>query len=889
MRKYGLLISVVMLLLLMATSGLATESGSKVHKRLSTASAELRDFYAGQAELPEGHRHPRTDMIYRVTTYVGEECVLPHKVIRESSPIVRVAWDFDADGFIDWESEQVEQTRHVFEKAGQQYAVFYVFDMYGQYGMAEIRVDVLEGSGQPKVEPHRIELDLEALDKKRGQTAVTVFPDPEKKYFMLLADNDNWLWTPVVEAYHRLVDSLLISDEDIIVVAGGETGCGCGWTSYLEDTVIIDYPYTSDGVSEAFNYLLLNMTANDDLHIVSSAHGGGFADSTMAILDPNYMDHRPYEMVGGRLFTDKDDPDNVVTEQDFKLAIGGWWNSGYLNNSVGLDEWSANMDTSGYYQHAYRVKRVVSYHGMKFVGGGPRNDTDMYIEIIKQYLAGDKDRSGFIHPARNEVWDFDGDGIPPITVENGQYVFDEDDWGAYELVLNNDDNNWEPGTVYFDEGSDGTTDVCYDCGQFFPVPYAHATDYDDDGVLDRVDVNHDLDWDDSVGIDETAFRGYDDDVADFLDNLEYRYVTVTMTNCFSGGFIDDLSRPNVLIATATVEGTVAWGTTFQKTITNSLTGGVSEQEPVFEPANDRVVTYLEAYHELLNRGWTYGGRHRLDDNGDEVGHVYPLPNEGDGYMAQEMSWGTLQPPYFPPTPVSPDGDTLWEDITPTFIWSDSSDADSFQVEVQTCPCTLFTADTVLTLSDSCRLTEIPSAPHWRVKSFKGGRETGWSDWAGYILHCDYDCCSGIRGNVDNDPDDLITPMDLLMLVDFVYYRGDQPECFREANVDGLGPDGDNVINQMPSVLDALYLQEYLFNGGPPPVSCALCGDIDNSGQVDILDLDYFIDWFYRGGPEPPVMEAADVDCYPRVDIQDLQYLQAYIIGGGPPPCDCEQE
>lgn len=65
----------------------------------------------------------------------------------------------------------------------------------------------------------------------------------------------------------------------------------------------------------------------------------------------------------------------------------------------------------------------------------------------------------------------------------------------------------------------------------------------------------------------------------------------------------------------------------------------------------------------------------------------------------------------------------------------------------------------------------------------------------------------------------------------------------------------------------------------------LCGDADASGSVDIDDVVYLIEYIFRGGPPPIPYEAGDADCSGAVDIDDVVYLIDYIFGGGPAPCD----
>jgi hypothetical protein len=66
------------------------------------------------------------------------------------------------------------------------------------------------------------------------------------------------------------------------------------------------------------------------------------------------------------------------------------------------------------------------------------------------------------------------------------------------------------------------------------------------------------------------------------------------------------------------------------------------------------------------------------------------------------------------------------------------------------------------------------------------------------------------------------------------------------------------------------------------------GDANGSGGIDIDDVVYIIQYIFGGGPPPvPVVPAGDANCSLSVDIDDVVYLISYIFTGGPaPPCDC---
>ena len=70
------------------------------------------------------------------------------------------------------------------------------------------------------------------------------------------------------------------------------------------------------------------------------------------------------------------------------------------------------------------------------------------------------------------------------------------------------------------------------------------------------------------------------------------------------------------------------------------------------------------------------------------------------------------------------------------------------------------------------------------------------------------------------------------------------------------------------------------------------GDVDGDGDVDNDDLIYLQNWLFGGGPPPPYSvggfyPAADVDGNCTIDLADFAYLAAFLAGG-PPPLFCPQ-
>ena len=72
------------------------------------------------------------------------------------------------------------------------------------------------------------------------------------------------------------------------------------------------------------------------------------------------------------------------------------------------------------------------------------------------------------------------------------------------------------------------------------------------------------------------------------------------------------------------------------------------------------------------------------------------------------------------------------------------------------------------------------------------------------------CCGGIRGNVDADPIDEVTISDLVYLVTYMFNDGPDPECWKEADLNGT---------RDVDIADLIMLVDYMFAGGYPPLNC----------------------------------------------------------------------
>jgi hypothetical protein len=68
--------------------------------------------------------------------------------------------------------------------------------------------------------------------------------------------------------------------------------------------------------------------------------------------------------------------------------------------------------------------------------------------------------------------------------------------------------------------------------------------------------------------------------------------------------------------------------------------------------------------------------------------------------------------------------------------------------------------------------------------------------------------------------------------------------------------------------------------------CLNRGDADHNGTVDMLDIDYFIDWLLRSGADLPCPEEGDVDGNESTDILDIDRMISYFYLGGDPFVPC---
>ncbi|MFH1207188.1 MAG: dockerin type I repeat-containing protein [Patescibacteria group bacterium] len=94
--------------------------------------------------------------------------------------------------------------------------------------------------------------------------------------------------------------------------------------------------------------------------------------------------------------------------------------------------------------------------------------------------------------------------------------------------------------------------------------------------------------------------------------------------------------------------------------------------------------------------------------------------------------------------------------------------------------------------------------------------------------------------------------------------------------------GDVNNDSLIDIVDINYLLQYLTKGGPAPANPDT-GDVNGDGVIDMADITYLIDYKYGGGPAPRRLPLrGDANNNGNIDVLDLVYLINYLKGGPAP-------
>ena len=63
------------------------------------------------------------------------------------------------------------------------------------------------------------------------------------------------------------------------------------------------------------------------------------------------------------------------------------------------------------------------------------------------------------------------------------------------------------------------------------------------------------------------------------------------------------------------------------------------------------------------------------------------------------------------------------------------------------------------------------------------------------------------------------------------------------------------------------------------------GDANDNGTITSSDIIYIVNYVFKIGPPPiPTEEVGDVDCTGAITSADVIYLVSFVFKGGPAPC-----
>jgi rhodanese-related sulfurtransferase len=66
----------------------------------------------------------------------------------------------------------------------------------------------------------------------------------------------------------------------------------------------------------------------------------------------------------------------------------------------------------------------------------------------------------------------------------------------------------------------------------------------------------------------------------------------------------------------------------------------------------------------------------------------------------------------------------------------------------------------------------------------------------------------------------------------------------------------------------------------------VCGDANTDSSVSVVDVVYLINYLFRGGPPPYPLDIGDVNCDESITLADIVFLINYMFRQGTLPCDC---
>ena len=576
-----------------------------------------------QGRFSSGISPPKVCAGLDVITYVGQVTKVEGLATAPDDDIFKYEWDFDGDGHSDFESSVTGKTSFTFTSPGTYEAVLKVYDSQGQIALDVIKVTVKTGEGKQEY-VSEVRMRPQAAPPKRIEADGVI-----KRYaIMINGSPETRFWNDVTFMYSTLIEDYDFTPSDIYLFNyDGTNPYG------VNPDNMIDFLAWPPNIDSLFTELSHILNSDDELFVWVSCHGRGY----------NGPQSKYYGYLDGFASVDPDDEQDYL-ESEFKLR--SLFTGGDYRCNHGMNVWRVYYQAYGSDYRMYRNKFVSHFTNITFEKDGIRSDSDILIERFSDLLKGDTNRNRIIETGQGEVYDYDGDSNPPYNNVTG--VFDEDDWvGIYSyednfnsntIIYGVDENQGWIKASFFDADDDNCIDIDidYDETDFPHNLQSDGEDIDNAGLFDGIDLNGDGDMNDWVSIDEKicllADDMDDDEMAIFLNRIGANVISIFMQQCFSGGFIDDVSASNRVISTATEEETVSWGNLFVEHFTSAFHWATRSGYPVYADYDGNgFISMMEAFNYAAENDY-YDETPQYDDNGDGFGHSYPIPNGGDGNL-----------------------------------------------------------------------------------------------------------------------------------------------------------------------------------------------------------------------------------------------------------------
>jgi len=144
---------------------------------------------------------------------------------------------------------------------------------------------------------------------------------------------------------------------------------------------------------------------------------------------------------------------------------------------------------------------------------------------------------------------------------------------------------------------------------------------------------------------------FDDELSQWVDEISYSNCTIIIDACFSGCFIDKLSKENRIIITGTSSKAAGFGPNelifsyhfFNKLVTSVSYGQAWEyaDKQLFKRnILDELRISVSLFELLINKIGMFVQNPQIDDNGDKISHGTILPNKlpirNDGLLALKV-------------------------------------------------------------------------------------------------------------------------------------------------------------------------------------------------------------------------------------------------------------